>query len=59
MAGEERKLSGWDKLMMAITFAEVGEHDTARSILDPTTEIEQRQEKRTRKRSEQRPQMRV
>jgi hypothetical protein len=29
----EKKLSWFDKLMMAITFAEAGEHDTAREML--------------------------
>jgi hypothetical protein len=47
----------WDRIMMAITFAEAGEEKTAIELLDKKT-IEKRQEKRARK-SEQRPELRV
>jgi hypothetical protein len=57
MEQKAKKLNLWDRIMMAITFAEAGEAQTAIELLDKKT-IEQRQEKRARK-SEQRPELRV
>lgn len=47
----------WDRIMMAITFAEVGEADTARELLDKRAE--KRPESRVRKESERRPELRL
>jgi hypothetical protein len=47
----------WDRIMMAITFAEAGEEKTAIELLDKKTN-EQRSETRIRK-TEQRPELRV
>jgi len=52
-----KKLNLWDRIMMAITFAEAGEAKTAIEMLDNKTK-EQRPETRVRK-SEQRPELRV
>jgi hypothetical protein len=51
------RISAWDRIMMAITFAEAGEHDTARELLS-NKQKEQRPESRSRK-SEQRPEIRA
>lgn len=50
-------ITTWDRIMMAITFAEVGEHDTARELLT-RKENEARPDARIRK-SEQRPEIRA
>jgi hypothetical protein len=52
-----KKLNLWDRIMMAITFAEAGESKTAIELLDNKTN-EKRPETRARK-SEQRPELRV
>ena len=57
MANKAKKLSLWDRFMMAITFAEAGETKTAIELLDEKTK-EKRPETRARK-SEQRPELRV
>lgn len=59
MANEEKRLGAWDRMMMAITFAEAGEHETAKNILDPATEKDKRPEKRTDNRTTNRPELRV
>ena len=51
------RISKWDRIMMAITFAEVGEHETARELLTEKRK-EQRPDVRNRK-VEQRPEMRA
>mgnify|MGYP001231015618 CR=1 FL=1 len=56
MAKEEKRLNAWDKLMMAITFAEAGEHETAKNIIDPVVEKGKRPEKRS---DANRPELRV
>jgi hypothetical protein len=49
--------SNWlDKIMMAITFAEAGEADTARDILN---QKQQRPALRVRKETDRRPELRV
>ena len=53
MSTEKRALSKWDKIMMAITFAEAGEHETAKDILEQTDKKQKRPETRV----EQRPSM--
>ena len=45
--------------MMAITFAEAGEAETARDILDKRSENQQRPETRVRKESEKRAELRM
>ena len=45
MSNKKTSLNRWDKLMMAITFAEAGEHETAKEFLDNTKKIEKRPEK--------------
>jgi hypothetical protein len=52
-----KKLNLWDRIMMAITFAEAGEAETAVKMLDKKTS-EKRPETRIRK-TEQRPELRV
>ena len=47
------KLNAWDRIMMAITFAEANEPETAREV------IGKRPERRSRKESAPRPQLRV
>ena len=47
------KLNAWDRIMMAITFAEANEPETAREV------ISKRAERRSRKESAQRPALRV
>ena len=53
MKANTEKLNAWDRIMMAITFAEANEPETARKV------ISKRAERRTRKESVQRPQLRV
>ena len=57
MEHNTKKLNLWDRIMMAITFAEAGEAETAIELLDKKT-TEQRPESRVRK-AEQRPELRV
>ena len=57
MEPKTKKLNLWDRIMMAITFAEAGEAKTAIEMLDKKTK-EQRPESRVRK-SEHRPELRV
>jgi hypothetical protein len=57
MEHKTKKLNLWDRIMMAVTFAEAGEEKTAIELLDNKTN-EQRPETRIRK-SEQRPELRV
>ncbi len=52
-----KKLNLWDRIMMAITFAEAGEEKTAVELLDKHTK-EQRPENRVRK-AVKRPELRV
>ena len=56
---ENTKLNLWDRIMMAITFAEAGEDQTAREIMDKRTGREQRPESKVRKETGKRPQLRV
>jgi hypothetical protein len=55
---ENTKLNLWDRIMMAITFAEAGEDRTAREIMDKRIGREQRPESKVRKEGK-RPRMRV
>ena len=57
MEQNTKKINLWDRIMMAITFAEAGETKTAIELLDKKTN-EQRPENRIRK-TEQRPELRV
>ena len=57
MEHNTKKLNLWDRIMMAITFAEAGEEETAMELLDQKTK-EKRPETRARK-SVQRPELRV
>lgn len=59
MANEQKRLNTWDKFMMAITFAEAGEHETAKHIIDTSAEQGKRPEKRREDRSTNRPELRV
>ncbi|OGR05242.1 MAG: hypothetical protein A2511_09650 [Deltaproteobacteria bacterium RIFOXYD12_FULL_50_9] len=54
-----KPISTWDRIMMAITFAEAGEAETARDILDKRSENQQRPETRVRKESEKRAELRM
>lgn len=55
MNDKKKTLSSWDKVMMAITFAEAGEANTAKDILA----YNQRPGKRVEKQNENRPQLRA
>jgi hypothetical protein len=57
MEHKEKPISLWDRIMMAITFAEADEAKTAIELLDKKTN-EKRPETRIRK-TEQRPELRV
>lgn len=59
MYTEKTKLNLWDRVMMAITFAEADEAETAREIMRKRTDNQQRPQSRTRKDAEQRPELRV
>jgi len=56
MNTNKNRLNAWDRIMMAITFAEANEHESAREILDENRN-ERRPELRNRK--EERPEIRV
>lgn len=57
MKHKTRKLNLWDRFMLAVTFAEAGEAETAINLFDQKTR-EKRPETRARK-SERRPELRV
>ena len=57
METNKTRISKWDRIMMAMTFAEVGEHATARELLTEKRK-EQRPDLRNRK-VEQRPEIRA
>ena len=57
MEQKTKKLNLWDRIMMAITFAEADEAETAVQMLDKKTS-ENRPESRIKK-TEQRPELRV
>jgi len=54
---EKNRLNRWDRIMMAITFAEAGEFETAREIMDQRAR--KQQEAQLRKESERRPEVRL
>ena len=58
MSTTSRKLSAWDRIMMAITFAEADEPQTARELLT-SEKIEKRPETRSRKETGKRPELRA
>ena len=58
MLTKSNTLSIWDRLMMAITFAEADEPQTAREMLNPE-KVEKRPEKRNRKEVDRRPELRA
>ena len=53
MNTQTEKINAWDRIMMAITFAEAGDPYTARQL------ISKRPETRIRKESARRPELRV
>lgn len=57
MKHKTTKLNLWDRFMLAVTFAEAGEAETAINLFDQKTR-EKRPETRARK-SERRPELRV
>lgn len=58
MSTKSSRLTAWDRIMMAITFAEADEPQRAREMLNPEY-FEQRPETRTRKEAEKRPELRA
>jgi len=58
MTTNTTKISAWDRIMMAISFAEADDEKTARELLNPETN-EQRPETRKRKETDRRPELRV
>jgi len=52
-------LNFWDRTMMAMTFAEAGETDTARDIMKTRNRKEQRPLSRIRKEAGRRPELRL
>ena len=58
MTTRTTKLSTWDRIMMAITFAEADEPQTARELLTPE-QAEKRPETRIRKETGKRPELRA
>lgn len=52
-------LNFWDRIMMAITFAEVGEAETARDIMKTRNRKDQRPESRVTKENRKHQQIRV
>jgi len=58
MKSKTDRLNAWDRIMMAITFAEAGEDQTAREILENRKTVE-RPESRTRKEADKRPELHV
>lgn len=54
---KQKRLNWWDKTMMAVTFAEAGEVETARDILERPKQ--KQPEGRIEKRSDNRPELRV
>jgi hypothetical protein len=58
MSTQSSKLSLWDRLMMAVTFAEADEPLTAREMLNPE-KVEKRPQARTRKETGKRPELRA
>ena len=53
MNTQTEKINAWDRIMMAITFAEANEPETAREM------ISKRPERRSRKEAAKRPALRV
>jgi hypothetical protein len=56
MRNETNQISTWDRIMMAITFAEANEHATAREIM---TGKEARRQAEVRKESTRHPDLRA
>jgi hypothetical protein len=61
MSGEKTRLNWLDRLMIAITFAEAGDHDTAITFLNekPVKKKRKRSHARKERRVEDRPILRV
>ena len=53
------KISLWDRIMMAITFAEANDGETAREMLDEQNWKETRANQKVRKETGKRPELRV
>lgn len=58
MSTYTKHINKWDRIMMAITFAEAGEVETARVLMNQETN-KHRPESRTAKRTERRPDLRM
>jgi len=58
MSQEKRQITMWDRLMMAVTFAEAGEHQTSKSFLRPDVQ-RKRPDQRIDARKSHRPELRV
>lgn len=56
MTKKQKQPNWWDRIMMAITFAEANEADTARDFLNPPRK---RKDNRIQEQKDQRPELRV
>lgn len=56
MDTKQKKLNWWDRIMMAVTFAEAGEPDTARDMLNAPG---RRPERRIEELKDRRPELRL
>ena len=59
MESGNKRPNMWDRVMMAITFAEAGDAETAQDMMGRRTGKEQRSESTNRKKHAKRPQQRV
>ena len=61
MSGEKRRLNWLDRFMVAITFAEAGDHETAIAFMNekPVKKKRKRNRVRTERRVEDRPVLRM
>lgn len=59
MINRKNILNAWERVMAAITFAEAGEPETARDIMEPTRKIKQRRRTKVVRQEKVRPDLRM